>query len=92
MKIPAGFHAEIDILTLKLKWKCKRFRIAKAMFQKKKVEGFSLCNIEIYYKVIMTSFGYQDSVVLAQGEHSSVEQSSKSRSKALYLWLADSHR
>lgn len=92
MKIPAGFHAEIDNLTLKLKWKCKRFRIKKAMFKKKNIEGFSLPNIKIYYEVIMISFGYQDSVVLAQGQDSSVKQSSKSRNKALYLWLADSHK
>lgn len=37
------------------------------MFKKKNVEGFSLPNIKTYYKVIMRSFGYQDSVVLAQG-------------------------
>lgn len=92
MKIPAGFHAEIDNLTLKWKWKCKRLRRAKAMFKEKKVEGFPLSNIKIYYKVIMISFGYQDSTVLAQGQHRSVEKSSKSRNKALYLWLADFHK
>lgn len=37
------------------------------MFKEKNVEGFSLPNIKIYYKVIMISFGYQDSIILAQG-------------------------
>ena len=44
MRIPVGFFVEIDKLILKLMWKFKGPRIAKAILKKNKVGGLTLPN------------------------------------------------
>lgn len=49
IKIPALFFAEIDMLILKLIWKCKESRIAKTIL--KKIGELTISDFKTYYKI-----------------------------------------
>ena len=84
IKLPMTFYTELEKKNSQYKWKHQRSQIAKAVLK----EEWSWRNQPSWLQVILHSYSYQDSMILAQKQkYRPMEQDRKPRNKPMHLWV-----